>query len=115
MHLDNIVGDAGNVQKAFQTSSVQRFDTAFVGALKNYSVARKAIKEGSADPQALVEASIQLKRIAPEFGDDVIEAMLKEGVVEAGTMKNFLAGSEEMLRILKGQAGRQFSCFHVWT
>jgi hypothetical protein len=33
--------------------------------------------------------------------------MLKEGVVEAGTIKNFLAGSEEMLRILGGQAGRQ--------
>jgi hypothetical protein len=105
--LDNIVGDAGNVQKAFETSSVQRFDRDFVGALKNYSIARKAIKESAADPQALVQASIQLKRIAPEFGDDVIEAMLKEGVVEAGTMKNFLAGSEEMLRILGGQAGRQ--------
>jgi hypothetical protein len=105
--LDNIVGDAGNVQKAFETSSVQRFDRDFVGALKTYSTARKAIKEGAADPQALVQASIQLKRIAPEFGDDVIEAMLKEGVVEAGTIKNFLAGSEEMLRILGGQAGRQ--------
>jgi hypothetical protein len=105
--LDNIVGDAGNVQKAFQTASVQRFDTAFVGALKNYSVARKAIKEGTVDPQALVQASIQLKRIAPEFGDDVIEAMLKQGVVEAGTMKNFLANSEDALRTLKGQAGRQ--------
>jgi hypothetical protein len=95
------------LQKAFQVASVQRFDRDFVGALKNYSVARKAIKEGAADPQALVQAGIQLKRIAPEFGDDVIEAMLKEGVVEAGTIKNFLAGSEEMLRILGGQAGRQ--------
>lgn len=105
--LDNIVGDAGNVQKAFEVASVQRFDQAYVGALKNYSVARKAIKEGAADPQALVEAGIRLKRIAPEFGDDVIEAMLKQGVVEAGTMKNFLANSEDALRTLKGQAGRQ--------
>ena len=105
--LDNIVGNAGNVEKAFQVASVQRFDTDFVGALKKYSVARKAIKEGTADPQALVQASIELKRIAPEFGDDVIESMLKEGVVEAGTIKNFLAGSEEALRTLKGQAGRQ--------
>ncbi len=105
--LDNIVGDAGNVQKAFEVASVQRFDQAYVGALKNYSTARKAIKEGAADPQALVEAGIQLKRIAPEFGDDVIEAMLKQGVVEAGTMKNFLANSEDALRTLKGQAGRQ--------
>jgi hypothetical protein len=105
--LDNIVGNAGNVEKAFQVASVQRFDTDFVGALKNYSIARKAIKEGAADPQALVEASIQLKRIAPEFGDDVIESMLKEGVVEAGTIKNFLANSEDALRTLKGQAGRQ--------
>ena len=105
--LDNIVGDAGNVQKAFQTGSVQKFDRDFVGALRNYSTARKAIKEGAADPQALVQASIQLKRIAPEFGDDVIESMLKEGVVEAGTIKNFLANSEDALRTLKGQAGRQ--------
>ena len=105
--LDNIVGNAGNVEKAFQVATVQKFDTDFVGALKNYSVARKAIKEGAADPQALVEASIQLKRIAPEFGDDVIESMLKEGVVEAGTIKNFLANSEDALRTLKGQAGRQ--------
>ena len=105
--LDNIVGNAGNVEKAFQVASVQKFDTDFVGALKNYSVARKAIKEGAADPQALVQAGIQLKRIAPEFGDDVIESMLKEGVVEAGTIKNFLANSEDALRTLKGQAGRQ--------
>ena len=105
--LDNIVGDAGNVQKAFEVASVQRFDQAYVGALKNYSVARKAIKAGGADPQALVQAGIQLKRIAPEFGDDVIEAMLKQGVVEAGTMKNFLANSEDALRTLRGQAGRQ--------
>ena len=105
--LDNIVGNAGNVEKAFQVATVQKFDTDFVGALKNYSVARKAIKEGAADPQALVQASIQLKRIAPEFGDDVIESMLKEGVVEAGTIKNFLANSEDALRTLKGQAGRQ--------
>jgi hypothetical protein len=105
--LDNIVGDAGNVQKAFEVSSVQRFDQAYVGALKKYSVARKAVKEGGVDPQALVQAGIELKRIAPEFGDDVIEAMLKEGVVEAGTMKNFLANSEDALRTLKGQAGRQ--------
>jgi len=105
--LDNIVGDAGNVQKAFEVASVQRFDQAYVGALKKYSVARKAVKEGGVDPQALVQAGIELKRIAPEFGDDVIEAMLKEGVVEAGTMKGFLAGSEEALRTLKGQAGRQ--------
>jgi hypothetical protein len=105
--LDNIVGDAGNVQKAFQTGSVQKFDQAYVGALKNYSAARKAVKEEGIDPQTLVQASIQLKRIAPEFGDDVIEAMLKEGVVEAGTMKNFLANSEDALRTLKGQAGRQ--------
>ena len=74
---------------------------------KNYSVARKAVKEGGVDPQALVQAGIELKRIAPEFGDDVIEAMLKEGVVQAGTMKNFLANSEDALRTLKGQAGRQ--------
>jgi len=105
--LDNIVGDAGNVQKAFEVASVQRFDQAYVGALKNYSTARKALKEGAADSQTLVEASIRLKRIAPEFGDDVIEAMLKQGVVEAGTMKNFLANSEDALRTLKGQAGRQ--------
>ena len=105
--LDNIVGNAGNVEKAFQVASVQRFDTDFVGALKNYSTARKGLKEGGADAQALVQASIQLKRIAPEFGDDVIDAMLKEGVVEAGTIKNFLANSEDALRTLRGQAGRQ--------
>jgi hypothetical protein len=105
--LDNIVGNAGNVEKAFQVASVQKFDTDFVGALKNYSIARKAIKDGAVDPQALVQAGIQLKRIAPEFGDDVIESMLKEGVVEAGTIKNFLANSEDALRTLKGQAGRQ--------
>ena len=105
--LDNIVGNAGNVEKAFQVASVQRFDTDFVGALKNYSTARKGLKEGGADAQALVQASIQLKRIAPEFGDDVIDSMLKEGVVEAGTIKNFLANSEDALRTLRGQAGRQ--------
>ena len=105
--LDNIVGSAGNVEKAFQSTSVQRFDTAFTGALKTYAEAQSKFKTGGVATKELVDAQIALKRIAPEFGDDVIDSMIKNKVVEAGTIKNFLANSEDALRVLKGQAGRQ--------
>ena len=106
--LDEIVGSAGNVEKAFQAASVQRLDKSLVDALKTYSQAQKKFKAGGAvAQQELVGAQIALKRLVPEFGDDVIEAMIKNGVVEAGTIKGFLANSEDALRTLKGQAGRQ--------
>lgn len=105
--LDNIVGSAGNVEKAWQSASVARMDQQFVAALGNYKRAREAFKGGAVKSEELFQASQQLKRLVPEFGDDVIEAMLKNGVVEAGTMKNFLANAQEAMPVLQGQAGRQ--------
>lgn len=105
--LDMIVKDAGAVEKAFQRASVQRFDRDFVSALGNYKKAQDAFKGGAVASDELFNASMALKRIAPEFGDDVIQAMLKNNVVEAGTIKGFLANSEDAMRVFTGQAGRQ--------
>lgn len=105
--LDVIVGSTANVEKAWQSASVARMDKQFVAALGNYKKARDAFKGGAVQSEELFQASQQLKRIVPEFGDDVIEAMLKNGVVEAGTMKNFLASSQEAMPVFRGQAGRQ--------
>jgi hypothetical protein len=105
--LKNIVGDAVSVEKAFQKAGVQRFDKDFVGALKTYKEAQSKFKGGAVSSEELFNASVALKRIAPEFGDDVIQAMLKNGVTEAGTIKNFLANSQEAMPVFNGQAGRQ--------
>ena len=105
--LKTIVGDAASVEKAFQKSGVQRFDKDFTAALTNYKKAQDALKAGSVESKELFNASVTLKRIAPEFGDEVIQAMLKNGVVEAGTIKGFLANAQEAMPIFTGQAGRQ--------
>jgi hypothetical protein len=105
--LKTIVGDAASVEKAFQKSGVQRFDKDFTDALTNYKKAQDALKAGSVESKELFNASVALKRIAPEFGDEVIEAMLKNGVVEAGTIKGFLANAQEAMPVFTGQAGRQ--------
>jgi len=105
--LKTIVGDTANVEKAFQKASVQKFDKDFVGALSNYKKAQDAFKGGSVSSQELFNASTALKRIAPEFGDEVINAMLKNGVVEAGTIKQFLKNADEAMPVFTGQAGRQ--------
>ena len=105
--LKNIVGDAGNVEKAFQKAGVQRFDKDFTEALTNYKKAQDAFKGGKVVSEELFNASQTLKRIAPEFGDEVIQAMLKNGVVEAGTIKGFLSNAQEAMPVFVGQAGRQ--------
>lgn len=105
--LKTIVGDAATVEKAFQKGSVQRFDKDFTAALTNYKKAQDALKAGSVESKELFDASVALKRIAPEWGDEVIDTMLKNGVVEAGTIKNFLASSQEAMPVFTGQAGRQ--------
>ena len=102
-----IVGDAANVEKAFQKAGVARFDQDFTAALTNYKKAQDAFKGGAVASEELFNASVALKRIAPEFGDEVIQAMLKNGVVEAGTIKNFLANAQEAMPVFTGQAGRQ--------
>jgi hypothetical protein len=105
--LKTIVGDAASVEKAFQKAGVQRFDRDFTAALTKYKEAQDAFKSGAAKGDELFNAATNLKRIAPEFGDEVIQAMLKNGVVEAGTIKQFLASGQEAMPIFTGQAGRQ--------
>ena len=105
--LKTIVGDVASVEKAFQKSGVQRFDKDFTEALTNYKKAQDAFKGGEVVSKELFDASTTLKRIAPEFGDEVISAMLKNGVVEAGTIKGFLANAQEAMPVFTGQAGRQ--------
>ena len=105
--LKTIVGDTASVEKAFQKAGVQRFDQDFTAALTNYKKAQDALKAGSVESKELFDASVALKRIAPEFGDEVIQAMLKNGVVEAGTIKGFLSNAQEAMPVFTGQAGRQ--------
>ena len=105
--LESIVGNAGNVEKAFQKAGVQRFDKDFTAALTNYKKAQDAFKGGSVSSEELFNATTALKRIAPEFGDEVIKTMIDNGVVEAGTIKNFLADIQDGMPIFTGQAGRQ--------
>lgn len=105
--LKTIIGDTASVEKAFQKASVARFDKDFTAALTNYKKAQDAFKGGKVSSKELFDASVALKRIAPEWSDEVIQTMLKNGVVEAGTIKNFLANSQEAMPVFTGQAGRQ--------
>ena len=106
--LKTIVGDTANVEKAFQKGSVQKFDTEFVAALKKYKDLQSKFKgDAGVNSKELFDASVALKRIAPEWGDEVIQAMLNNGVAEAGTIKGFLANAQEAMPVFTGQAGRQ--------
>jgi hypothetical protein len=72
-------------------------------ALAKYTGLQRSNSKG----KELVEARDDLKRLAPEFGQEVIRVLQKAEVVDANTAKGFLLNTEEAINLLKGSVGRK--------
>ena len=96
-----IVGDANKVDSVFAKPAVTNFFNAYGKELDKLAVARK-----DRDLTAAVEASTNLKRLAPEFGPAAVDEFIKAGVKDAATAKNYLANHADVQKILIGQPGR---------
>lgn len=96
-----IVGDASKVDSVFAKPQVVNFFNQYGSELEKLAAARKAGK-----PELAVEASSNLKRLAPEFGPAAVDEFIKAGVKDAGTAKNYLANHADVQKILIGQPGR---------
>lgn len=95
-------GDTAQVERVFKDSKIVDFFNTYGAELDKLNTARltKDIKAG-------VEASTNLKRIAPEFGPAAIDEFIRAGVKDANTAKNYLANAEDVRFILQGQASRK--------
>jgi hypothetical protein len=96
-----IVGDANKVDATFAKPQVVNFFNSYGKELDKLATARK-----SKDIKAAVEASTNLKRLAPEFGPAAVDEFIKAGVKDAGTAKNYLANHADVQKIMQGQPGR---------
>jgi hypothetical protein len=72
-------------------------------ALAKYTGLQKSNSKG----KELVQARDDLKRLAPEFGPEVIRVLQKAEVVDANTAKGFLLDTEDAIKMLKGSVGRK--------
>ena len=99
--LFKIAGDANKVDQVFTKPAVVNFFNRYGAELEKLDNARKA-----KDITAAVEASTNLKRLAPEFGPASVDEFIKAGVKDAATAKNYLANHADVSKILIGQPGR---------
>jgi hypothetical protein len=106
--LDVLVGslEKGNVDKVeevFKNKNVVNF-------WNEYGKGLDALKQArTADNQlAAVEAANRLKALAPEFGPEVIKDLLNATVpvTDALTAKAYFQNADQVVNIMKGQAGR---------
>jgi hypothetical protein len=65
------------------------------------------LQRSNSKGKELVESRDALKRLAPEFGQEVIRVLQKAEVVDANTAKGFLLNTEEAVNLLKGSVGRK--------
>ena len=100
--LLKIVGDPKKLDQTFTNPRVVGFFDQYGKELDNLASARSA-----KNITAATEASIRLKRIAPEFGPAAIDEFIKAGVKDAPTAKNYLANIVDVKTILTGQPARK--------
>lgn len=95
-------GDTAQVERVFTDPKVAALFDAYGAQLNVLAQARK-----SGDIKAGVDAVVNLKRIAPEFGPAAVDEFIRAGVKDAATAKNYLANAEDVRFILQGQAARK--------
>lgn len=96
-----IVGDANKIDSVFAKPAVTNFFNTYGKELDKLAEARK-----TKDLTAAVEASTNLKRLAPEFGPAAVDEFIKAGVKDANTAKTYLANHADVQKIMQGQPGR---------
>ena len=100
--LFSIAKNGEKIDQVFAKPAVTKF---FDEYGKELDVLDKARKSGNMN--LAVEASANLKRIAPEFGPTAVNEFIKAGIKDAATAKNYLQNVEDVSIIFKGQAARQ--------
>lgn len=97
-----IAKNGEKIDQVFAKPAVTNFFNTYGKELEALSTARKG-----GDMKAAVVATDNLKRLAPEFGPTTVNELIKAGVKDAGTAKNYLQNVEDVSTIFKGQAARQ--------
>lgn len=101
----SIIGTINNdarVDRVFENPNVVGFFDTYGKVLDKLAVARKG---GNTD--AMVKASTELKRIAPEFGPAAVDEFIRAGVKDATTAADYLKNVNDVSFMLRGQATRK--------
>ena len=99
----DVITKGKKVNEYFANPNATAFWDQYGTALAKYTGLQKSKSKG----KDLVEARDALKRLAPEFGQEVIRVFQKAEVVDANTAKAFLLNTEEAVDLLKGSIGRK--------
>lgn len=99
----DVVTKGEKVADYFANPTATAFWDQYGTALAKYTGLQKSNSKG----KDLVEARNDLKRLAPEFGQEVIRVFQKAEVVDANTARGFLLNTEEAVNLLKGSIGRK--------
>jgi hypothetical protein len=99
----DVITQGKKVTEYFANPNATAFWDQYGTALAKYTGLQKSNSKG----KDLVEARDTLKRLAPEFGQEVIRVFQKAEVVDANTAKAFLLNTEEAVGLLKGSVGRK--------
>jgi len=99
----DVITKGAKVTEYFAKPAAAAFWNEYGTALAKYTGLQKANSKG----KDLVEARNTLKRLAPEFGQEVIRVFQKAEIVDANTAKAFLLNTEEAVGLLKGSVGRK--------
>ena len=99
----DVVTKGKKVTEYFASPNATAFWDQYGTALAKYTGLQKSNSKG----KELVEARNDLKRLAPEFGQEVIRVFQKAEIVDANTAKGFLLNTEEAVNLLKGSVGRK--------
>jgi hypothetical protein len=94
---------AEKVAEYFAKPTATAFWDQYGAALAKYTGLQRSNSKG----KELVAARDDLKRLAPEFGQEVIRVFQKADIVDANTAKGFLLNTEEAVNLLKGSVGRK--------
>jgi hypothetical protein len=99
----DVVAKGEKVVDYFAKPSATAFWDQYGSALARYTNLQRSNSKG----KELVEARDTLKRLAPEFGQEVIRVFQKADIVDANTAKGFLLNTEESVNLMKGAIGRK--------
>ena len=99
----DVMAKGEKVVEYFAKPATVAFWDQYGTALAKYTGLQRSSSKG----KELVEARDDLKRLAPEFGQEVIRVLQKAEVVDANTAKGFLLNTEEAIDLLKGSVGRK--------
>lgn len=98
-------------QIALSPANVDRYfsDPRSVNLWNQYGQGLKQLEKArlTGSPELGAMARMELKRIAPEYGDATISELLKAGVRDAATARNFLQNHVDARNILRGNAARK--------